>query len=147
MASFEQDRSGLDGVWLALSIAVGVAVGTVVGGVVLWKIAEHQMTVQASEAARSLRKSLSDIEQASRRDAAAAATAREERIQQTAAAQRAEAAARTAAMAEAERRERAWRSFYKPSPGCEGAAVSVECSNEYIRAKRAFDAKVDRGEF
>ncbi len=37
------------------------------------------------------------------------------------------------------RKEAAWERSYKPSPSCAQSAT-VECGNEYIRARRAFDA-------
>lgn len=149
----DSGRSGIDGITLTLAIAIGVAVGTVVGGLALWKIAEHQMAAAArdvSQQAQQMQRALTAREAAEReareRAARAAALAEEERVRALAAAQRADAAARTDAAEQVERREQAWRKFYRPSPGCGAAATSVECSNEFIRAKRAFDDKFARGE-
>jgi hypothetical protein len=61
--------------------------------------------------------------------------------------QRAELARRQAEAAEAQRAaadaEDAWKRFYRPSATCRdpAAAATVECVNEYVRAKREFQAR------
>jgi hypothetical protein len=61
--------------------------------------------------------------------------------------QRAELARRQAEAADAQRAaadaEDAWNRFYKPSTNCRdpSAATTVECVNEYVRAKREFQAR------
>lgn len=61
--------------------------------------------------------------------------------------QREEMARRQAAMAAAHRAaaetEDAWNRFYKPSERCRdpAAATSVECVNEYVKAKREFQVR------
>jgi hypothetical protein len=47
--------------------------------------------------------------------------------------------------AEAERKDRAWAKFYRRSPVCE-AAATIECANDYIRAKRAFEERYARNQ-
>jgi type IV secretory pathway VirB10-like protein len=60
-------------------------------------------------------------------------------------AQREEIARKQAAVEAAQRAahesEAAWKRFYQPSPGCRDAAASstVECINEFVKAKRAFE--------
>lgn len=62
--------------------------------------------------------------------------------------QREELARQRAVVAEAERAaaqsEEAWKRFYKPSAECQdqAAVARVECVNEYIKAKRAFQARL-----
>jgi hypothetical protein len=49
---------------------------------------------------------------------------------------------------EAARKEAAWKDFFKRSPRCaiEANQTTVECVNEYIRAKRDFDHRWDAGQ-
>lgn len=150
MSFLDSEDGRIDGVTLTLAIAIGVAVGTIVAGLVLWKVAEYQMSASLREATQQAQRAIAAQVEAAKaqqqRATQARAEAEQQRVRDLAAVQRAEAAAQTEAIAQAERREQAWRKFYRPSPGCGGAAVSVECSNEFIRAKRAFDEKFARGE-
>lgn len=59
--------------------------------------------------------------------------------------QQAQAAASEERNAEATRRERAWNKFYQASARCKVEA-SVECPNEFIRAKRSFEGKYAAGQ-
>lgn len=59
--------------------------------------------------------------------------------------QRQQEADRQAAQAEQQRRAAAWASFYQVPKQCVGVA-SVECANDYIRAKRAFEAAYKPGQ-
>jgi hypothetical protein len=61
-------------------------------------------------------------------------------------AEREEAARRQAAIDEARRSatesEEAWKRFYKPSANCrDPSSASVECVNEYVKAKREFSSR------
>jgi hypothetical protein len=49
---------------------------------------------------------------------------------------------------EAARKEAAWKDFFQRSPRCaiEANQTSVECVNEYIRAKRDFDDRWGAGQ-
>jgi hypothetical protein len=42
-------------------------------------------------------------------------------------------------------KEAAWSAFYKPSPECL-KTVSVECGNEYMRARKEFERRYEAGE-
>ena len=61
--------------------------------------------------------------------------------------QREEMTRRQAAVEEAHRSaaqaEDAWKRFYKPSAACrdQAAGATVECVNEFVRAKREFEAR------
>jgi hypothetical protein len=68
--------------------------------------------------------------------------ARVERIREE---QRRAEDAQKAVSGEAERRQRAWEAYYRKPPGCTEAAT-MECTNHYIRAKRAFDDKYAKGQ-
>lgn len=52
-----------------------------------------------------------------------------------------EEAARRAAQAKTARFEKAWASYFAPSPACKDAPATVTCANEYIRARRDFEAR------
>lgn len=39
------------------------------------------------------------------------------------------------------RKATAWESYYKPSAACQRDPATVDCANEHIRARRAFDAQ------
>ena len=50
---------------------------------------------------------------------------------------------------EAARKDAAWQAFFKPKKVCDNPPDSdtqVECGNAYMRAKRDFDARWERGE-
>lgn len=51
-------------------------------------------------------------------------------------------------MEESARRELAWTRFYRKPPGCDearGGAWTVDCANDYIRAKKRFAEQYDAG--
>ena len=71
-----------------------------------------------------------------------AAKPREE--QESATAKREQAARDLATLQAEQEKEHAWQNYYHPSDKCEHATdwnVTVECGNEHIRAKRAFEEK------
>lgn len=151
MDSFDSERDGaVDGLTLTVAIAVGVAIGVFVGGLALWYVQNRFTAIALQDVAlqsqRAVTEQASAVREAQQRSVDLNAVIEASRVRDLAASQRADAAAQTEAIARAERREQAWRKFYRPSPGCGGAAASVECSNEFIRAKRAFDEKFARGE-
>ncbi|HEY9065768.1 MAG TPA: hypothetical protein VIO33_12355 [Burkholderiaceae bacterium] len=59
--------------------------------------------------------------------------------------QRAAEAAQRAEAEAAERKEQAWNRFYHPPPHCVTAAT-MDCTNRFIRARRAFEEKYAKGE-
>jgi len=67
------------------------------------------------------------------------------RVRALAEQQRAAEAVQRAQIDAAERRERAWSRFYQPPSHCVTAAT-LDCTNRYIRAKRAFDERYAKGE-
>jgi hypothetical protein len=67
------------------------------------------------------------------------------RLQVIAQRQRADEAAQRAALEAADRKEKAWAKFYRKPTACNDA-VTLECANANIRAKRAFEDKYARGE-
>ena len=69
----------------------------------------------------------------------------ETRVRALAEQQRAAEAAQRAEDEAAQRKEQAWNRFYHPPPHCVTVAT-MDCTNRYIRAKRAFEEKYARGE-
>jgi hypothetical protein len=67
------------------------------------------------------------------------------RLQAIAQRQRADEAATRAALEAADRKEKAWAKFYRKPAACNDA-VTLQCANAHIRAKRAFEDKYARGE-
>ncbi|RQP23385.1 hypothetical protein [Piscinibacter terrae] len=98
----------------------------------------HQMQLQAEQqqreeiARQQARQAALDQQEAAKRQAA------REREQQ-------EEAARRAEVAEAERKEQAWAKFYRKPASCNDA-MTMACTNDYIRAKRDFERKYAKGE-
>jgi hypothetical protein len=68
-----------------------------------------------------------------------------QRVQQAVERQRVEEEARRAADAAIERKEVAWKKYYRKPAACNDA-TTMECVNANIRARRAFDEKYARGE-
>jgi hypothetical protein len=62
------------------------------------------------------------------------------RLQELAAQRERDSSANASAAQAEERRKAAWAKFYRPSPRCEGSGT-VECANEFIRARRKFEAQ------
>ena len=105
-------------------------------------------TRRSSDLAEALRTSIERTQQ--ERDAAqrAAAQADTAKRQRAADQQRAANEARQREMEESARRELAWTRFYRKPPGCDearGGAWTVDCANDYIRAKKRFAEQYDAG--
>jgi F0F1-type ATP synthase membrane subunit b/b' len=78
-----------------------------------------------------------------------AAEAQRAQLETQAAQLRADSAAALAEQQEAARKEAAWRAFFQPKKVCDNPPdfdTQVECGNAYMRAKRDFDARWERGE-
>lgn len=100
--------------------------------------AQRQAQVQAEQIQREAlaRQAQLQLEQQRQDELRVRALAEQQRAAE--AAQRVEAEA-------AERKEQAWNRFYRPPPHCVTAAT-MDCTNRYIRAKRAFEEKYAKGE-
>lgn len=68
-----------------------------------------------------------------------------QRVQQAVERQRADEEASRAAAEAIERRDAAWKKYYRKPAACNDA-TTMECVNANIRAKRAFDERYARGE-
>ena len=141
---------------LWVQIAFGVMVGVLAANAIELVIAAQYARWQVGEVAQALQRSTAKAEaeaQRAREAMAVAQAARAEhtasaeqaRIEQEASRQREAEEARRAAAHEVDRREEAWRRFYRPTPGCVGTVVSVQCANEHIRAKREFEERYSSG--
>jgi hypothetical protein len=133
---------------LFLEIAAGVFIGVLAAAFVIWRVWVWQVEQLAAEARAALQQS---VEQTTKelRQTREAAQQRElaERIQ-NANAQRAQEEVRRQAAAEAARREAAWQAYYRKPPSCDesrGGAWSVDCANEFMRAKKRFAELYDAG--
>jgi hypothetical protein len=128
-------------------IVAAVFIGSLLASIVFWGFQEWRARQQAEMALEVLKRTAAAAEAESRKEQAAAA-ARQARL-------RAEQSARQAAAAQEQRRANAarqaaidyetakaaaWSKAYKRPARCE-TQVDVECANDYIKAKRAFEAE------
>ena len=129
-------------------IVLGVALGIVILGVVgfyarLW-IVQRTFENMADQATQMQIKAQQAAQQAMSRVKADQAE-RERQVRERADGERAAAAQRREDEA---RRERAWAKYYTKPSRCDNAPSDetlVQCANEYIRAKRAFEAEYAAG--
>jgi len=108
---------------------------------------ENAMTSPQSQAAKRARETQqvdaeATSESARRQQERLSAFQQQEarRLQEIAAQRERESSASAMAAQAEERRQTAWAKFYRPSPKCEGSGT-VECANEFIRARRKFEAQ------
>ena len=136
-----------------LVIGIVIVLGIVVIGVgtMRWR---HQVAIEEAEQAR-----LADLQARQQREEQMRREALErearleaertridaQRIQAYADQQRAAEEARRAEADAAARKEQAWAKFYRVPPLCQSAAT-MACTNAYIRAKREFEARYDKGQ-
>jgi hypothetical protein len=129
LASMDAESDFLGGV---LKIALGIALG----GVLLWAAMEYRSRYEAYQAELERQAAAQQLEL--RRASEVAARARQaewvrverERLQ----------AVKALAMEQKRRKEAAWNRYFKPSAECLDAS-SVECGNQYIRARREFEVQ------
>lgn len=133
---------------LVLPIALGVFLGSLAASLVIWFAVQawaryqlHQVQqavqAQAEQSRHELRRAALEADARAARDAALNARSREQ--QEALQREANEAAARQQSQREA--REDAWKRFFRPTAGCASQHQTTECANEFIRAKRAFDAQ------
>jgi hypothetical protein len=108
---------------------------------------EHAIVAPQSQAAKHARETQqfdaeATAESARRQQERLAALQQQElrRLQEIAARRERESSASALAAGAEERRKAAWARFYQSSPKCEGGGT-VECANEFIRARRKFEAQ------
>ena len=124
----------------------------VLAALVVWS--NHRAAVSAAARAAQQAIELHERDNRERAEAAQRAQAEQQRAaeQQTQARlervrdeQRRADEAQKAASDEAERKQRAWEATYRKPPGCTDMAT-LECSNHYIRARRAFEERYVKGQ-
>jgi flagellar biosynthesis GTPase FlhF len=140
-------------VTLLVAVVVSVALLWAVGAsVVHWRarVAAERLQQIEQEAARQAQLRAQQLQ----REAADREAQRQALLDQQAAAkaqaiaerQRLDDEARRTEADAADRKEKAWSKFYRPSAYCETAAT-MECVNGRIRARRSFEQKWNKGEF
>ena len=129
-------------VWIGATL--GILSAGLIGFVVVTQYAKWQLTEAMVEVTRQSSRAAAAVRALADQARREADLREAERVPQLAA-QHTMEEVRATAEAEAARRETAWRNFYHPSAGCNVAGQSVECANDFIRAKRAFDAQYKPG--
>jgi phage-related tail fiber protein len=144
--------------WVAVII-----VGTAIGGLIAYFAVRWYETRQLEAAMQQFARTVSGVsvqtqralqaaQERARREAIAARERTEtERAEQLVAQRRAiesENARIAAANAEELRRERAWAKFYVPSAQCKDPdnRATMQCANEYARAKKEFERRWAAGQ-
>ena len=149
---FERATSESVTIW---TIAAGVCIGSLSATFIAWSALEVRLRWEIDRASTELREQVKKTQSMQLQELEDAARTAQRQVRETerlatekrqveAEYQHANETMRREA-AEADRKDAAWKRFYKPSPGCETAATSVECANEYIRASRAFLSKYSEG--
>jgi len=131
-----------------LQIAIGVALGIIAAAAVIWGYQEWRLRVAAEQLKQTLQAQAAALRAEQVRSEEAAYRARQAAIQQAAKQQRATEAAKRAVFDERERKEQAWDRFYQKPRHCDettGGSWTVDCANQFIRAKRAFEEKYAAG--
>lgn len=138
---------------MAVHIAVGVAVGSFIAGVALFEFWQWRITRSVELAASELKASViaTQGEQARRDEQARSAEVarRTAAAAETAVIQRAVEQQRRDALEAETQREQAWARFYQKPIRCDesrGGAWTVDCANDFIRAKKAFAEKHPQGQ-
>lgn len=133
----QQDR----GMPLAVHIAVGVAAGSVVAAVCIFYFWQWQLRQAAQEAAAQLKASIASTRAEADRNAELARRAEAARRIELASAERAAEERKRKLLLQSQQLEEAWARFYRKPAQCDesrGGNWSVDCANDFIRAKRAF---------
>lgn len=133
---------------LVAQIALGVFIGTLASQFVVWGAAELRIRWELHQAQAEIQRQIEatdrHLQQQRRADTErqlAEQSRQQLERQRQAEADRAVNERKLQAIEAATRKEAAWARFYKPSPGCALAGQSIDCSNEFIRAKRAFESE------
>lgn len=131
---------------LWLHIAAGVFVGTVAANLATWGAAAWATRSAAAEVASQVQAATQKGQEAAQAAERARAQAEIERRRSEAARQRQIEQQKRDQQAEVEKRELAWARFYRKPQACDearGGSWSVDCANDYIRAKRRFAEQYD----
>ncbi len=131
---------------LWVHVMVGVALGILLASGVQFWLASEYASWQMKQVDTELRKAAQDLAASSLANASRVQAEAAARVRAAASGQRAVEVAKLVAAAEVERRDAAWRAFYRPSPACNGSSSSVECANEFMRFKRKFESEYQAGQ-
>lgn len=137
-----------------VKFAVFGVLGPLLIGVLYFSLMKHAATTATRDLTSSMQRQSAAVMERAR-------TQQAESVRQAADAQRAQLEARAAQMhaetdaaqleqQEAAQKEAAWQTFFKPKKICDNPPDSdtqVECGNAYMRAKREFEARWERGDF
>lgn len=137
-----------EGAPLFLHIAAGVAIGVLVAAGVIWMCWLLQLRLVADEAAKQAQQAAARVHAEQQRQAEDAQARELQRRTTEAAAQRTAEERKRHAADEAQRKDLAWSRFYVKPARCDesrGGNWSVDCANEYMRAKRAFEELYSAG--
>lgn len=133
---------------MAVHIAAGVAVGGFLAGVALFEFWQWRIIRTAEQAASDLKASViaAQGEEARRADQALIAEVKRRTASASEAAliQRAIEQQKRDALELESQREQAWARFYQKPVRCDearGGAWTVDCANDFIRAKKLFAEK------
>ena len=136
-----------------VKFAVFGVLGPIVIGLLYFSLMKQAATTATRDMTRNMqRQSAAATERAKAQQAEATSrTAETQRAQleARAAQTRREMEAAQLEQQEAARKEAAWQAFFKPKKICDNPPDSdtqVECGNAYMRAKRDFDARWERGD-
>ena len=129
-------------------IAIGVCLGIIGAVAIMGCIGALTLSVWTAAVADAMKRSAEQMQQTKAAATRAASKADAERRQLLAETQRAEEAEKSRKIAEDERRDLAWARYYRKASTCDetrGGAWSVDCANDYMRAKARFAELYDAG--
>jgi hypothetical protein len=136
-----------------VKFAVFGVLGPVLIGVLYFSLMKHAATTATRDLTSNMQQqSAAVVERARAQQAGAARQAAEaQRAQLEAKAAQARSDMETARLEqqEAARKDAAWQAFFKPKKVCDNPPDSdtqVECGNAYMRAKREFEERWERGD-
>lgn len=135
------------GLPLALHIAVGVAVGSIVASICIFYLWQWQMRLAAEEVAAKFKAEASAAQAAANRNAEMARRAEAAKRLELAAAERAIEDRKRSLLQQHQQLEADWARFYRKPVQCDesrGGSWTVECANDFIRAKKAFAERNER---
>lgn len=133
---------------LVWQIALGVFIGNLAALFVAWRFMIWSAEIAVAEAAAELKQSKAAIANQHRKAAEERARLDLDKRAEALAEQRAAEVSKQRAQQEAARREAAWQKFYRKPAACDdqrGGAWTVDCANEFMRAKKKFDDLYDEG--
>lgn len=133
---------------LFVHVAVGVFIGSVAAAFVVWRFGVWRLEHDTAEVANVIQQRVAEAAESSRQSALLAEQREAARRIELAKVQRAQEDAKRRSLEEQDRREMAWARYYKKPAVCEesrGGSWSVDCANDYIRARKRFSELYEAG--